>query len=259
MKSRTLITLIPTTAGTPRCAVIRQAENPNCRVRAWRASPHTRASSQLRVKAWPMNVWSNSQPVSRYVNHTSPTRRLAHFPQLSHELSPATGPYKRPQPATISLPRRDCNLGHIRELSAPLLQPLPVHPGFTPQRLADPFHPSLIRPSPPCTHCALASREDSPKHASYEPGERRERRLLGAARTAPPKRLKEVNCRRLGAPSRVSRTDPVPGPPKSGVTALKPLPRCQNKALGVDSTPLPDASARDLVTLRLWRRQRIWQ
>ena len=169
MKSRTLITLIPTTAGAPRCAVIRQAENPNCRVRAWRASPHTRASSQLRVKAWPMNVWSNSQPVSRYVNHTSPTRRLAHFPQLSHELSPATGPYKRPQPATISLPRRDCNLGHIRELCATLLQPLPVHPGFTPQRLADPFHPSLIRPSPPCTHCPLASREDSPKRAHASP------------------------------------------------------------------------------------------
>lgn len=157
MKSRTLITLIPTTAGAPRCAVIRQAENPNCRVRAWRASPHTRASSQLRVKAWPMNVWSNSQPVSRYVNHTSPTRRLAHFPQLSHELSPATAPYKCPQPATISLPRCDCNLGHIGELCATLLQPLPVDPCFTPQRLADPFRGKPY-PAVPTVHSLPPSR-----------------------------------------------------------------------------------------------------
>lgn len=206
-----------------------------------------------------MNVWSNSQPVSRYVNHTSPTRRLAHFPQLSHELSPATGPYKRPQPATISLPRCDCNLGHIRELCATLLQPLPVDPRFTPQRLADPFRGKPY-PAVPTVH-SLPPRV---------PGGLPEARLVRARRAtraeAPrggldrsPKRLKGVNCRRLGSPSRVSSTDPVPEPPKSGVASLKPLPRCQNKALGVDSTPLPDASARVLVAVRLWRRQRIWQ
>ena len=205
-----------------------------------------------------MNVWSNSQPVSRYVNHTSPTRRLAHFPQLSHELSPATGPFKRPQPATISLPRCDCNLGHIWELCATLLQPLPVDPRFTPQRLADPFRSSLIPPSPPCPHC--------PSH----PG----RTLRSTPRTSPASDANGGSSRRPGplpkaSPGselptprdtfRNSRTAPVPEPPKSGVASLKPLPRCQNKALGVDSTPLPDASARVLVAVRLWRRQRIWQ
>lgn len=49
-----------------------------------RASPHTRVSTRLRVKAWPMNVWSKNQPVSRYWNHTSPTHPGAHFAQKSH-------------------------------------------------------------------------------------------------------------------------------------------------------------------------------
>lgn len=196
--------------------------------------------------------------MSRYVNHTSPTRRLAHFPQLSHELSPATGPYKRPQPATISLPRCDCNLGHIRELCATRSTPCR-------STRASPHSVSPTRFAP-----ALSRRPHRALTAPRTPGGLSEARLVRARRAtrteAPrggldrsPKRLKGVNCRRLGSPSRVSSTDPVPGPPKSGVAALKPLPRCQNKALGVDSTPLPDASARDLVTLRLWRRQRIWQ
>ncbi len=206
-----------------------------------------------------MNVWSNSQPVSRYVNHTSPTRRLAHFPQLSHELSPATAPYKCPQPATISLPRCDCNLGHIGELCATLLQPLPVDPCFTPQRLADPFRGKPY-PAVPTVHSLPPSRPGRTPRSTPRTSPASDE--SGGSSRGPGPLPKASPGSELPTPRdtfRNSRTAPVPEPPKSGVASLKPLPRCQNKALGVDSTPLPDASARVLVAVRLWRRQRIWQ
>lgn len=180
-----------------------------------------------------MNVWSNSQPVSRYVNHTSPTRHLAHFPQLSHELSPATGPYKRPQPAAISLPRCDCNLGHTLTLLG----------GFYPTYF---FRPSAT-PAPgigPQSHTLTASSLTPPGCLRRVPD--------GFTRDSRPHderaRLERVRDRQAMGNSRALE-------PHSRGT--KPLPRFQNKALGVDSAPLPDASAQELVAVRLWRRQRI--
>ena len=171
--------------------------------------------------------------MSRYVNHTSPTRHLAHFPQLSHELSPATGPYKRPQPATISLPRCDCNLGHSSTLLGCL----------------DPAH--FLRP-----------------RATPAPGIGLPSRLLTASSLTPPGCLRRVPERftRDSSPhderallervrDRQAMGNSRACEPHSRGT--KPLPRLQNKALGVDSTPLPNASAQELVAVRLWRRQRI--
>lgn len=180
-----------------------------------------------------MNVWSNSQPVSRYVNHTSPTRHLAHFPQLSHELSPATGPYKRPQPATISLPRCDCNLGHTLTLLGGLYPTYFFRPSATPA-------PGIGLQS----HILTASSLPLPG-ACDGPGDRFTRDSSPHDEQAHLERM----CDRQAMGNSRARE------PHSRGT--KPLPRFQNKALGVDSTPLPDASAQELVAVRLWRRQRI--